>query len=214
MRALGTALMLMVMVGAGRAGAQVGDTGPPSTAPPAEPPVSPPGVTPPLPWPPLASAPDTAPNPVAQVLFAGVFGTAGVFVGGFAGYSIECAGGCRGDFGGLGGALVGAAIGATLGTAAGVMVGGSDRDHEGSFGATLFGTALGGAATAIAVDHVHSTAAGLALVFAGATLGGTVMFDLTRTRVARGSPAPGTRVALVPAVTGRSVGLSLVVRAP
>jgi len=133
-----------------------------------------------------------------------------LFAGAFVGWSVHCAIGCHNgvddDAGlaGLEGLLLGAAIGLTTATAAGVAYTGSDREHAGSFGWAWLGAAAGGTAAVYAARRLDSEGA-VALVIGGAALGGTVVFDLTRTR-----RKPATAVRLVPLITRGGVQLALV----
>jgi hypothetical protein len=144
------------------------------------------------------------PNPVAEFLVGGAAGAAGLFVGAFVGYEVDCARACHGDdFGGFEGLLLGGAIGLTTATAAGVAYTGSDREHAGSFVWAWLGAAAGATGAAYALRRLNNESA-VALLIGGAALGSTVVFDLTRTR------RPSTAVRLVPLISGGGVQLALV----
>ncbi len=154
--------------------------------------------------PPPPDAPSATPNPAAEFLVGGAAGTAGLFAGAFAGYGLQCAVGCHGDLAGLEGLLLGAALGLTTATAAGVAYTGSDREHAGSFGWAWLGAAAGASGAALAARRLDSEMA-VAIVIGGAALGGTVAFDLTRTR-----RRPQAAVRLVPLISSGGVQLALV----
>jgi hypothetical protein len=177
---------------------------PPAPVTPGAPPAT---VTPAPPLRPADPA-DTSPNPAVQFLVGGVAGTLGLFAGAVAGYGVHCMLGCHsidGSIDGIQGLLIGAAIGLPTATAAGVMYGGFDRDHAGSFGWTWLGAAAGGTAAAIATRRVDNGEMATAIVVAGAALGGTIAFDLSRTR-----RRPSTAIRVVPLISGGSVQLALV----
>jgi hypothetical protein len=153
--------------------------------------------------PPPPDRPHASPNPVAEFLLGGVAGAAGMFAGGYIGYKLDCPSGCSNDFGGLGGLLWGAALGLTTATAAGVAYTGSDREHTGSFVWAWLGAAAGVTGVAYAARRWDNESV-VALMIGGAALGGTVAFELTRTR------RPSTAVRLVPLISGGGVQLALV----
>jgi len=145
----------------------------------------------------------------AQIVVGGAAGVAGVFLGGYVGYKLECAGGCGGEFGGLGGLVLGAAIGLTVATTDGVMLVGHDRDHDASAGLTWLGTVGGGIVGGLVASRLDSPAAIGVLVVTGTAFGGALMYRATRTR------NPSTAgVRLVPFASGSGFGLSLVGNAP
>ncbi|HEX3477453.1 MAG TPA: hypothetical protein VHT91_20660 [Kofleriaceae bacterium] len=203
---------VLVAILAGSAHAQSASPAPGGTsAPPTSPAIAdgaptpagaPPFATAPVP-PPPPDRPHAATNPVVEFLVGGAAGAAGLFVGAYAGYELHCAVGCRGDFAGLEGLLLGGALGLTTGAAAGVAATGSDREHKGSFAWAWLGAAAGATGAAYATRRFNSESA-VALMIAGAALGGTVAFDLTRTR------RPSTAVRLVPLISGGGVQLALV----
>jgi hypothetical protein len=148
--------------------------------------------------------PHAGPSPVAEVLIGGVAGAAGLFVGAFVGYEVHCMLGCHGDFAGLPGLLIGSAIGLPTGAAAGVTYAGSDRDHAGSYVWAWLG-AVAGATGALYATRRFTSEESIAFMIGGAALGGTVVFDLTRTR-----RRSSTAVRLVPLISGGGVQLALV----
>ncbi|HEY0985496.1 MAG TPA: hypothetical protein VGD80_00540 [Kofleriaceae bacterium] len=155
--------------------------------------------------PPRAASRERTGGWFAQFIVGSVGGFAGLWGGGIIGYGLQCALGCDQEFGGLAGALVGAGIGVPTGATIGVAIAG-DGEHEASSALTFVGSALGSIggwylASGILEDSAFG---GTVIVGAASALGGTLMYQLTRTRK---SSASALRV--VP-LGGATVGLSVV----
>jgi len=178
------------------------------------------------------------PNAVLLVLAGGALGAGGLFAGGYLGYKIECASNCGGEFGGLGGLVLGAGIGLTVASTTGIMLTGIDGEHHSSAGLTWLGTAIGGAAGAVAAAKLSNDVAGATFFLAaGSALGGTLMYYAARTkdrterrpgRHAGGAVGPERRsearsknhvqpgrvVRVMPFTDGNGLGIALVGDAP
>lgn len=94
-----------------------------------------------------ARPPLTTGRLASEALLGAVGGVALGAGGGLIGEAIGSAGCEEGDwFCGLGGAIIGVGVGYTLGISLGVYVAGTYGDQDGSYGATLLGSLLGGVA--------------------------------------------------------------------
>lgn len=142
---------------------------------------------------------------VGQLLVGTLTAALGATAGGYLGYSLETRGGCGGEWCGLGGLLIGGTIGMVIGAPFGVKAAGDSGDAEGSFGATLAGSAVGtlvGIALLAADDNDATGIVFLASPMVGATIG----YSLSR-RYKRGP----RRIAFTPSIApiDHGVGMTL-----